>query len=248
MESKNTKGVEDRFIKFLEEEKGPLGMSDHKTIDRILWYYKTYFASENSELSELKEWKRQAIEAMPDFQEIGKLLNIPLGQSVTKNIIPKIKELQHTPSPPSERVEDAAALRWVKASERTPEDKKTVFFIVKSTGIRHIGYYHEKTTMFIDEKNRRHYPTHIEWAQEYRQSQPVQAGQWVKDKPQLTEECILITHTVFRNNHEYQAWQILRIESEEGWYFGLCTMDGEEWGDYEDLKSDHYKIVSDFIV
>ncbi len=81
-------------------------------------------------------------------------------------------EVKHTPSPPSERVEDAAALRWVKASERTPEDKKTVFFIVKSTGIRHIGYYHEKTTMFIDEKNRRHYPTHIEWAQEYCQSQP----------------------------------------------------------------------------
>ena len=50
-------------------------------------------SGEGDELSELREWKRQAIEVMPDFQEIGKLLNIPLGKSVSDNIIPKIKEL-----------------------------------------------------------------------------------------------------------------------------------------------------------
>lgn len=47
----------------------------------------------------LKEWKESALKVMPDFQEIGKLLNIPLGTSVSEQIIPAIKKLlQNTQS------------------------------------------------------------------------------------------------------------------------------------------------------
>jgi hypothetical protein len=46
------------------------------------------------ELEELRAWKESAMKVMPDFQEIGKLLNIPLGTSVSEQIIPKIKELK----------------------------------------------------------------------------------------------------------------------------------------------------------
>ncbi len=42
----------------------------------------------------LKAWKESAISVMPDYQEIGKLLNVPLGQSVHDKIIPAIKKLQ----------------------------------------------------------------------------------------------------------------------------------------------------------
>jgi len=39
--------VPDKWLKFMEEEKTALGMSDHKTIDRLIWYYKTYFQLPN---------------------------------------------------------------------------------------------------------------------------------------------------------------------------------------------------------
>ncbi len=130
-----------------------------------------------------------------------------------------------TPSPPSERVEDAEA-------------------ILKKSFDKHIGHL----ATFAEAKGTNGYDCILEAMEEYRQSQPVQAGQWVSEKPEFTEECILLTHTVFRNAHEYQAWQIVKIEAEDGWYWGLCNMEGEEWGALEDLKADHYKIVSDFIV
>ncbi len=46
------------------------------------------------ENKELRAWKESAISVMPDYQEIGKLLNVPLGQSVHDKIIPAIKGLQ----------------------------------------------------------------------------------------------------------------------------------------------------------
>jgi hypothetical protein len=46
------------------------------------------------EIERLTQWKKEAVAVMPDFQEIGKLLNIPLGTSVSEQIIPKIKELK----------------------------------------------------------------------------------------------------------------------------------------------------------
>jgi hypothetical protein len=45
------------------------------------------------ELAALREWKREAIAVMPDMQKIGKLLNVPLGQSVHDKIIPGIESL-----------------------------------------------------------------------------------------------------------------------------------------------------------
>lgn len=43
---------------------------------------------------QLKQWKESAMSVWPDMQEIGKLLNVPIGQSVHDKIIPAIKELQ----------------------------------------------------------------------------------------------------------------------------------------------------------
>jgi hypothetical protein len=45
-------------------------------------------------IAELKEWKRQAMEVMPDFQAVGHALNLPLGTPVHEHILPAILELQ----------------------------------------------------------------------------------------------------------------------------------------------------------
>jgi hypothetical protein len=46
------------------------------------------------ENEKLKDWKESALNVMPNFQEMAKLLNIPLGASVSGQIIPGIKALQ----------------------------------------------------------------------------------------------------------------------------------------------------------
>lgn len=50
--------------------------------------------SAQGELEQLRQWKREAIEVMPDLQAIGKALDIPLGQSVHDKILPKIEQLK----------------------------------------------------------------------------------------------------------------------------------------------------------
>jgi hypothetical protein len=55
--------------------------------------YKRYISPLLEENEALKAWKQQAIDVMPDFQAIGKLLKVKLGESVSNNIIPGIKAL-----------------------------------------------------------------------------------------------------------------------------------------------------------
>ena len=46
-------------------------------------------------IQELERWKQQALTVLEelDLQEIGKELNVPLGESVAKQILPKLKEI-----------------------------------------------------------------------------------------------------------------------------------------------------------
>jgi hypothetical protein len=46
------------------------------------------------ELNELRDWKRSAVEAIPDFQAIGKELELPVASSVSDAIIPGIQRLK----------------------------------------------------------------------------------------------------------------------------------------------------------
>lgn len=45
------------------------------------------------ELRELRAWKQSAIAVMPDYQRIGKLLGVPLGESVHDKIVPALEAL-----------------------------------------------------------------------------------------------------------------------------------------------------------
>jgi hypothetical protein len=47
-----------------------------------------------AEHERLKDWKESAMKVMPDYQELGKLMGVPLGESVHDKIIPYIKKLQ----------------------------------------------------------------------------------------------------------------------------------------------------------
>ena len=65
----------------------------------------TYSLAEQR-ISELEEWKRRAIEVMPDFQEIGKLINVKLGEPIHDKIIPFIQSQSETIQKLREGLED----------------------------------------------------------------------------------------------------------------------------------------------
>lgn len=63
---------------------------------------------------------------------------------------------------------------------------------------------------------------------------------WKNKKPKPTKECLLLTASYFAGNYEYHLFQILKTDYEDKWYWGIYTADGDEWGDYADLKADLY--------
>lgn len=70
---------------------------------------------------------------------------------------------------------------------------------------------------------------------------PVNSEGWVKDKPDNDHEFLMVTATLIKDRWNYTAWEINEIPVEG--YFGLCELDGEEWGPYEDLSADLYFIL-----
>jgi hypothetical protein len=68
------------------------------------------------EIRSLKDWKESATKVMPDFQEIGKLLNVPIGEQVSPHIIPKIKALLNSTTANTQPKED---VRDYEASDNT---------------------------------------------------------------------------------------------------------------------------------
>lgn len=56
----------------------------------------------DNELVELREWKQQAMSVMPDYQAIGKELNIKIGESIHDKILPGIMMLKQKYARPSD--------------------------------------------------------------------------------------------------------------------------------------------------
>lgn len=54
-----------------------------------------------AEVEQLRQWKEEAMEIMSDFQEIGKEIGLPLGNSIGKSILPYIKKLKAELSAPA---------------------------------------------------------------------------------------------------------------------------------------------------
>lgn len=62
---------------------------------------------------------------------------------------------------------------------------------------------------------------------------------WTTIKPDFKEECLLLTASCFLGQWEYNLWELMKVEVDEGWYMGIYK-DGEDWGDLADLKADLY--------
>ena len=63
---------------------------------------------------------------------------------------------------------------------------------------------------------------------------------WLEEKPDFTEECILITAQDFKTGWEYSIYQIRKTSLEGTAYMGWFSSDGEEYGDLFDCKADKY--------
>ncbi len=80
------------------------------------------------------------------------------------------------------------------------------------------------------------------------ESMVAEAG-WVREKPAADHEFVMVTahENTLRSGikyYNYRIWEVKKIEGpEEQWYYGLCDGEGEEWGPYEDLAADLYKII-----
>jgi hypothetical protein len=77
-----------------------------------------------------------------------------------------------------------------------------------------------------------------------------EAPKWTTEKPELNQECLLLTANFIKHAKypecsywSYRLFEITKIESDEGWYWGILD-EGIEWGAIEDVKADLYQIVA----
>lgn len=66
---------------------------------------------------------------------------------------------------------------------------------------------------------------------------------WTTSKPKFDREFSFATAHFWKDHWEYKIWQIVKVDNPEGWYYGLCEGDGEEWGDHDDIQAKLYYIL-----
>jgi hypothetical protein len=67
---------------------------------------------------------------------------------------------------------------------------------------------------------------------------------WTNKKPKFNKECFFLAATKYKDNPwSVNLFQIVRIECDEGWYWGWCDGDGEEIDDLAELKAQFYMIL-----
>lgn len=72
----------------------------------------------------------------------------------------------------------------------------------------------------------------------------MELNQWLDDKPEFTDECLVIAANEIRGEWEYTLYQIRKLIDDDGnWYLGWLTSDGEEYGDLNDFKAQKYMII-----
>ena len=68
-------------------------------------------------------------------------------------------------------------------------------------------------------------------------------NKWTTIKPEFKKECLLITANKFGKEYEYSFWEIKKIHTDKGYYMGLLTSDGYEYGALEDLFAEKYLML-----
>jgi|GEM_PF-5085991 hypothetical protein len=70
---------------------------------------------------------------------------------------------------------------------------------------------------------------------------------WITKKPKtFKEDCLLLTASRINKKepYDYTCFEIIKIDSGDGWYWGIFTLDHDEWGDYKDLEAQKYCILT----
>ena len=66
---------------------------------------------------------------------------------------------------------------------------------------------------------------------------------WVTKKPKFNKECLVICASKFIDTWEYSLYQIKWIGLGNDLYLGWLTIDGEEYGDLNDMKAEKYLVI-----
>ena len=89
--------VEKYFGYKMKDKPSTIVTDDHILVDLVCESYQHFTeqsaSDQNKELQELREWKASAMANMPDMQSIGKLIGVPLGESVHDKIVPYLKQV-----------------------------------------------------------------------------------------------------------------------------------------------------------
>lgn len=68
-------------------------------------------------------------------------------------------------------------------------------------------------------------------------------NEWVTEKPDFKEECLVIAASRIGDEWEYVTYQIKIVTWGEGEYFGWLNGEGVEFGDLEDFVADKYFVM-----
>ncbi len=152
---------------------------------------------------------------------------------------------------------------WVKVEDSLPQDEwdiqypnisKQKLVSVDNGSVGCAAYNREKNTWFLGgltkecgyiefERTKvthwKDLPAHADESTQ----KPLTDAEWLSEKPGFDKECLVIAACLFSNEWEYEVYQIKKAESEDGWYWGWFTGDGDEYGDLEDFTAQKYLVL-----
>lgn len=69
-------------------------------------------------------------------------------------------------------------------------------------------------------------------------------NQWITENPEFTQECLVICANEIKGVWDYDFFQVTKITTNEGWYWGWCDASGEEYGDLDDMQAQKYFLIN----
>ena len=67
---------------------------------------------------------------------------------------------------------------------------------------------------------------------------------WLSEKPEFTEDVIVILAHKIGMRYEYSSYEVVWYSPDfDSCYWAWLTLDGDEYGDIEDMQADKYMII-----
>jgi hypothetical protein len=145
-------------------------------------------------------------------------------------------------------------MKWIYCKQRLPEKDGLYLIVHNSPGSygRHEMYFKTEDKKWYWQPN----PYSVcgdgfitQWLDETplreaaQGNDGVEESAWSAEKPKPDKEFWFVSASYFKDHWECRIWQVVKINGPDGWYYGLCDGEGEEWGDWEDLQAERYYIL-----